>query len=208
LIPADRGADSGIPGLVDLESGISGVEVEFLLIARTVGNMGFAIDPEDPAVSIDHGQRIIIGIVRPLEKADGQHDRQFGRKRAHPLQYGMIPDGCGESEQFLFLILAEIGSLEQFLRQNDLRTPKCGGPHELLGLGDIRLSIPGARHLGCGNRYLSHHSSRKTICPPNTHDSAGPGSSIGSTHKDSNRQGKGHDKEKIIFHVRYKDEID
>ncbi|MCY1308295.1 hypothetical protein D9M70_582910 [compost metagenome] len=48
-------------------------------------------------------------------------------------------------------LLAEVRGLEQFLDQDDLRALGGGLAHQLFGVGDVRLAIPGAGHLGGGD---------------------------------------------------------
>jgi hypothetical protein len=72
-----------------LEAGVAGREIEFLVIARTFGNVRLAVAAEHRAVGIDHHQRIVERVVGALEHADRQHHAEFARQRAKMLHRRM-----------------------------------------------------------------------------------------------------------------------
>src|SRR3546814_17736074 len=65
----------------DLEARVAGAEIIFLIIARTVGNMAFAVGSHDVAVGADHRERVVI--MRPvlLEIARRDRELQLGGQR-------------------------------------------------------------------------------------------------------------------------------
>ena len=56
LIPANADTDTAMARVPDLETGIAGAEVVFLLIAGAIGNMAFAVDAHRAAIGVDHHQ--------------------------------------------------------------------------------------------------------------------------------------------------------
>src|SRR3546814_5535396 len=64
LVPADADADPRSEDVPDLEARVAGAEIIFLFIARTVGNMAFAVGSHDVAVGADHRERVVI--MRPV----------------------------------------------------------------------------------------------------------------------------------------------
>jgi len=105
LVPADADADRRVRRAPDAEAGVAGIEIELLLIARAVGNVRLAIEPELPAVGVDHHQRVVVGIVGPLEEADRQHDLQLLRDFRQPPDRGILGDGQRQLEVLNRLIL-------------------------------------------------------------------------------------------------------
>src|SRR5258708_1234349 len=63
LIPAYSRAEFTVAGLPNLESRIAGTEIELLLVSGAIRNVGFAIAPEHTPVGVDHGERIVIGVM-------------------------------------------------------------------------------------------------------------------------------------------------
>src|SRR5258706_16482373 len=53
LIPANRRAKIGAARRKAAEAGVAGMEIIFFLISGTVGNMRFAIAPDDVAVGVN-----------------------------------------------------------------------------------------------------------------------------------------------------------
>src|SRR5439155_16389482 len=159
LVPADADAEPAIGGAQGAKAGIAGIEVAFPLMALAVGNVRLAIEPELPAVGVDHHQRVVVGVVGALEEADRQHNGKLGGDLAEPGQRRVAFDRMGEPEQLLILVLAEIGRLEQLLQQDDLRPVAGRPPHHGLGLGDIGRGIAAAGELGGRYRDLRHAGS-------------------------------------------------
>src|SRR5262249_32716279 len=62
LVPADAHADAAVRGGPDAKAGIPGVEIVLLLIAGTIGNMGFAIEADLTSVAVDDHHRIVVRI--------------------------------------------------------------------------------------------------------------------------------------------------
>ena len=72
-----------------LEAGIAGAEVEFLGIARAVGDVALAVDAHHRALVVDHGEAVIM--MRPvrLEEAGRDVDFELGGELAHRQHGGM-----------------------------------------------------------------------------------------------------------------------
>ncbi len=156
LVPADRRAEPAEAGVEDLEAGVAGVEVELLLIARPVGDVALAVEPEHAAVGVDHGERVVVGVVRPLEEAHRQHHAELGGELAHPRDDGMALVGPGEREELLLLVGAEIGRLEELLQEHEVGAAARRLAHEVLGAGNVRLGVPVAGHLRGRQRHRCH----------------------------------------------------
>src|SRR3990167_881229 len=60
LVPADADADAAELRAPDFEAGVAGTEIEFFLIARTVGNVALAVKAKDLAAGVDHDERVVI----------------------------------------------------------------------------------------------------------------------------------------------------
>lgn len=76
---------------------------------------------------------------------------------------GVLLDRGGQLQVVRVRLLAEVGGLEQFLDQDDLRTPGGGLAHQFLGAGDVRRTIPGAGHLGGGDGDVAGHGAPRVL---------------------------------------------
>ena len=149
LIPADGDSELAVLGVPHLEAGVTGVEVELLLVAGTIGNVGLSVDTEDLTVSVDDSDRVVVGLVVLLEERDGKHDRQLlgDLLEVSNQSAGGGRLSVGEGRLLLVLLvthvpfphLAEIPSSEELLEKNDLSTLGSGLTDELLALGDVLL---------------------------------------------------------------------
>lgn len=77
LIPADSNTQLAVLGLPDLEAGITGVEVELLLITRTIGNVGLSVDSEDSTIGINNGNGVVVSLVVLFEERDREDNIKF-----------------------------------------------------------------------------------------------------------------------------------
>ena len=118
--------------------------------------MGFAIKSQHLAIGIDHGERVVIGIVGGLEERDRQHDFEFTGEILHPRNGRMILGRLREVEQLGQLVLAEIGCLEQFLELDDSGAALGGLPHQGFGPVDILGGVRRTGELSCRNSHRSH----------------------------------------------------
>ena len=118
--------------------------------------MTFAIDAEHSPVGVDHGQRVEIGVVAALEEADRQDHAQLGRQPAHPCQQRAALEGLGQLEVPLGPVLAEIGPLEQLLKEHDVGPSTCRLAHQGFGARHVPVAIPLAAHLRRGDGDLPH----------------------------------------------------
>ncbi|MCY1431409.1 hypothetical protein D9M71_473760 [compost metagenome] len=157
LVPADGHSDLRVAGLPYLETGVARVEVVLLVVARAVRDVALAVDAEQAAVGIDDRDAIEAGAAGALEEADRQHHLQLGGDLPEVRDGFVLFHAGGQLGVVGVRLLAEVGGLEQFLDQDDLRT-LCGRlAHQLLGVGDVGGAIPGTGHLGgCDGDVASH----------------------------------------------------
>src|SRR5258708_1719487 len=101
-----------------LEAGIGGPEVEFLFIARTVGDVAFAIDAGDPPVGADHGERIVMVRAVRLKEAGWDPDLQFRRELLHRNDRRMLRRRTSIRKEALVLYATEIGPFKQLGRKH------------------------------------------------------------------------------------------
>src|SRR5579884_943220 len=157
LIPADTDAElCTMRALPHLEARVPGAEVEFLLIARTVGDMALAVNPGDRAVGADHCERIIMVRAIELEKARRNPDLELGGEFLHRNDRGMLGGGLRRGEEALVFDPAKIGSFEQLGGQNHFR-PLCSTfAHELANRSDIGIRVFAKGKLEGSDRKLCH----------------------------------------------------
>ena len=137
--------------LPHLEAGVARPEIEFLLIARAVGNVALAIDAGDLAVGADHRQAVVM--VRPvgLEEAGRDPDLQLLGQRLHRQHRGMLGGRHRCREQALVLDPAEIGAFEQLGREHDLGALARRFADQLGHGADVGAGIFGERELQRGD---------------------------------------------------------
>lgn len=155
LIPADSHSELAVLGIPHLETSVTGVEVELLLVTGTIGDMGLSVHTKNLAVGIDDGNGVVVGLVVLLEERDGEHHREF---LSNLLEVGNQSAGrsrLSKSERLLLLVLvirpwpisnlAEIPASEKLLKKDDLGTLSGCLTNELFSLGDVflpNLAIP------------------------------------------------------------------
>lgn len=71
LVPADGHSQLAVLGVPHLEATVAGVEVELLLVAGTIGNVGLSVHAKDLTIGIDDGNGVVVGLVVLLEEGDG-----------------------------------------------------------------------------------------------------------------------------------------
>jgi hypothetical protein len=155
LVPADPRTDHGVARLPGLEAGVAGVEVELLLVARAVGDVALAVSADDRSVGVDDGERVVVGALGAFEEADRQHHLELRRQLLHAFDDGVRVGRMRQREELLLLFGRKVRRLEELLDQDDLGAAPGGLPHQRLGVGDIRLAIPAAGHLGRGHGDFS-----------------------------------------------------
>ena len=166
LVPADGDSQLAVLGVPHLEAGVTRVEVELLLVAGTIGNVGLSVHSQHRSVSVDDGDGVVVGLVVLLEEGDGKHDVQLLGDLLEVGDQSAGGSGLRQSERLLLLILAEVPSGEQLLQQNHLRSLGSGLTDQLLTLrnillphgatGDRPIESLRARHLSSGNSHVSH----------------------------------------------------
>ena len=127
------------------------------MIAGAVRNVALAVDAEQLAVGIDDGDGVEACTPGQLEEADRQHHLQFGGDLLEMLDGRILLDRCSQLQVLRIRLLAEVGRLEQLLDEDDLRALGGSLTHQLVGIGDVGLAIPGTGHLGGGNGNDSGH---------------------------------------------------
>ena len=157
LVPADADADFGVGGIPYLEAGIAGVEVVLLVVTRAVGNVAFPINAEVAPIGVDDRDAVEACPSGAFEEADRQDHLEFRGDLLEVRNGGVLVHRAGQLGVVGVGLLAEIGSFEQFLNKDDLRTLGCGLAYQLLGRGDIGGAIPGAGHLGGGDGNDTRH---------------------------------------------------
>ena len=163
LVPADTDADPCVAGLPDLEAGVARIEVVLLVVARAVRDVALAVDPEVAAIGVDDRDAVEAGAPGAFEEADRQYHLQLPGEGLEVGDGGVLLDRGGQLQVVRVRLLAEVGGLEQFLDQDDLRTPGGGLAHQFLGAGDVRRTIPGAGHLGGGDGDVAGHGAPRVL---------------------------------------------
>src|SRR3546814_4457123 len=102
-----------VAGLPYLEAGIAGAEIEFLRIARTVGDVALAIDAHHRALIVDHGEAVVMMMSLRLEEAGRNVDAEILRQPLHGENRRMIIHRKGAGEIALVVGAAEILALKQ-----------------------------------------------------------------------------------------------
>src|SRR6185312_8136526 len=110
LVPADRRADAGEARRPDAKAAVPRGEIELLLVARAVRDMGFSIDPEAAAVRIKHRQGIEKHIAGTLEEADRQHHAELAGQRPKAPQQDTVLHALRQAQMGAVLLDAEVGS--------------------------------------------------------------------------------------------------
>ena len=113
LIPADKHTNTAIAGIEIFEAQIPRCEIKFLVIARVIRNMHFAVDAKQRTVRIQHCGRIMIHPRGAALKQRGDnHHLQFFRKRAKMLRC-RAGNRLGQIKKIMILRLAEIRAKKQ-----------------------------------------------------------------------------------------------
>src|SRR5262245_18132509 len=163
LVPADGDAGRAEAGRPDFESGVTRREIEFLVIARALGDVRLAIDAHDRAVRIHHYEAVEISVLRALEDRERQHDLELLRDFRKALDGRVFGDRQRELEVLREVVLAEVWRLEQLLDQDDVRALPGRFADEFLGVGDVGVPVPAARHLRRGNGHLHDRSTHVVL---------------------------------------------
>ena len=156
LVPANGGADFNARGLHGVESGVAGAEVEFFLIAGSVGDVGLAVEGGDVAAWVDNGEGVESRLAGELIEGDGEDDLELGGDLAQTPDGGIVVDGLGPGERLGDLGFAEIGALEQFRQQDDMGAVFGGAANEIFGARQIFLRRAGKGGLDNRNADNGH----------------------------------------------------
>ena len=82
LVPAHRGANAREACVPHLEAGVTGGEVELLVVTRALGNVRFAVVPQHGTTGIHHHQRVVEAVAVALVNRHRQHHLQLRRQPA------------------------------------------------------------------------------------------------------------------------------
>src|SRR5215471_18882571 len=123
LIPTDPNSDRSVARFPNLEAGVTLPKIEFLLIARTIGNVALAINAQQRSIRVDDRDAVVVGLPRALEERDGKNDLELRRQLLEMSDGGMPLDGPRSLKVSRFLFSAEVVAFKQLRGQEDLRAP-------------------------------------------------------------------------------------
>ncbi len=118
--------------------------------------MRFAVGAELFAIGIDDHHGVEKTLPGALEHRDRQHQAKLPRQRRETRNRLILRQRHRQMKIRVDLVLAEIGRLEQFLDQNDIRPLPRRLTDQPLGGGNVGLSIGATFHLRGGNGDVSH----------------------------------------------------
>ena len=178
LVPTDEDADLGNLGVEHAVSQIPRRKVEFLIIARIIGDVHLAVLAQVAAIGIQHHGRIVVQARSPLFEQPGYDDNtQFPRqltKLAH--RRAIFANRLGQAEQAIVHHLAEVTGLEQLLQAYDLGSLADCLADTGHSLGIIGFNIVATRHLDQAHIHdLLHHPSRMCFICAKCSPEAGAG---------------------------------
>ena len=147
LVPADQRRHAGESRIEAGKTQVAGGEVILLVIARIVGDVHFAIDPQQRAIGVDDQGGVVIDARRaPLEDRPDDGHLEFPRQARET--FGSGPGNrLGQIEQGGVLLLAEVLRAEQFLDADDLRALASGFANAPFGLGEVFVGVLRTSHL-------------------------------------------------------------
>ncbi|MNQ20819.1 hypothetical protein D3C85_339160 [compost metagenome] len=164
LIPANAHADFCVAGVPHFETGVAGVEVILLVVARAVRNMAFTINPEVAAVGVDDRDAVETRAAGQLIEADRQHHLQLFGDFLEMFDRDVFFHRRRQLQIVRVRLLAEVRRLEQLLNQDDLRAFSGGFTHQPFSDFEVGFQIPGTGHLSGGNGNDTAHESSPGKC--------------------------------------------
>ncbi|MNM81882.1 hypothetical protein D3C81_938970 [compost metagenome] len=141
LIPTDADANLRVTRLPHFKPGIPRIKIKLLLIPRSVRDMALAVTSEDLAVGVDHGQRVVTGVVLFLIEADRKNHFQLLGHITEMLDRCVLLHLRRIDVVVGLFFLAEIRGFEQLLQQYNLCPLRRRLSNQLIGFGDILFSI-------------------------------------------------------------------
>src|SRR5262249_15753953 len=155
LIPANLHADARVFGTEIRETEIAGREIEFFIVERIVGDVHFAIFPEEAAVGVENADAVVVDTGSSTLK-NRSDDRNFAFLANLPeFVRGRTWNWLGEIEEFGVFRAAEIFAMKKFVQAYDLRST-CGSFADFL---DCACKIV----FGAGRAFHLHESDGKFI---------------------------------------------
>ncbi len=152
LVPADPDPDRAVPRRPGAKAGVAGVEIELLLVPRTIGDVRLSIGAEHLTV-FDDGHRVVVRLSGALEEGHRDDGAAAGGHLADCDDARVFVDRRRPREQLLPLRLAEVRPREELLREDDVRSGLERGVDEVRHLGDV-LGMVGS------TRLLDHREDR------------------------------------------------
>jgi hypothetical protein len=143
LVPADRHADRSKAGGEAAKAGVAGAKEELLLIARPVGDMALAVQPEVAAVGIKDLDRVVVFGAGLLEERDRDDHAELLGQRLKVAQRGVAFGFASALEVLFTLGAAEVVTFEQLGGQDDLCALAGGLADHLGGERNVRGDVIG-----------------------------------------------------------------
>mmetsp|Transcript_11175 Transcript_11175/g.68903 ORF Transcript_11175/g.68903 Transcript_11175/m.68903 type:complete len:233 (+) Transcript_11175:1813-2511(+) len=162
LIPTDSNPDLSNFGIEHLESGVSGIEVEFFLVPWSVRDVRFSIQSQVGTICVEHDHAVEMCLSVLFEETDGQHHVQLLRQLGEFVQERMSVDGMCKLEQVWMLGLREVRAGEEFLQEHHLCTASCCFFHHPFGsfhvspLALLRHATMASELRGCDAHFPFH----------------------------------------------------
>ena len=109
--------------------------------------MRFAIEAEVSPVGVERRYAVEEGVVGALVEADRHHELEFGREGLETAKRRMVVDRARKPITLVLKRLGEIGCLEEFRQEDELRSRSRGVPDQPLRRRDVALAIIAAGEL-------------------------------------------------------------
>eukprot|EP00968_Pinguiococcus_pyrenoidosus_P005760 scaffold375_cov210-Pinguiococcus_pyrenoidosus.AAC.2 len=142
-------------GVEDLEASVPRAEVELLLVARSVGDVGLAIDAQVGAVGVEDRHGVEECGASSLEEADGQHHAKLRGQARKVLQQGAGRCILSAREVAPVLLLRKVRTSEELLQKDDLRALLSRRAHQSTGAGHVLDLVVRHAHLRHGQGHIS-----------------------------------------------------
>ncbi len=147
LIPADQSCDAAGFGIERTKTEVAGSEIKFFVVGGIVGDVHFAVDAGDFAVSVDDGGGVVIDAGgATFEKRGDDDDFGFLGDAAERFGGG-AGNGFGQFEILDVFALAEVLGLKKFGQTDDLGAIFGGFFDTGRGLGEVFLRVAADGHL-------------------------------------------------------------
>src|SRR5690606_36367390 len=112
LVPADAYPDGAEARAPRLEPGVARVEVVLLLVAGSVRDVALAVDAEDVAGGVYHGQAVEVRLAGPFEERQRQHHPELSGEAREAVEERVVVDRVRQRERLFAFELWEVQALE------------------------------------------------------------------------------------------------